>query len=636
MCGIGGYSLSSEGNLNIEILKKISTKISHRGPDDNGIYQDSKSKIGLVHTRLSIQDLSPNGHQPMLNENSDIILIFNGEIYNFKELRDELIKKGIKFKGNSDTEVLLKLYTLEGTNMLSRLNGIFAFAIWDMRDQKLFLARDNFGVKPLYYSLLDKGFFFASELKALTPIINDDNELNYNALQSYLTFLWCPGRDTPIKSVSKLLPGEAMIVQKGKVKNCWKWYQPPVLKNQSKKLITYENAILGVRKHLSTAIHRQMIADVPVGAFLSGGLDSSAIVSLASKIDKDISCFTIDLIGGQEKGNVEDLPYAKKVAKYLNIKLNVVEVDSKKMAGDIEDMVEILDEPLADPAALNVYYITKMAKEQGIKVLLAGTGGDDIFSGYRRHHALMREELWNWLPRKLKFKLYNLSSKLNQKNPITRRVTKLLSGIHLEGDARLINYFRWSRREDINKLYSKEFRSALNLSNADKTMLEFLKDVPSNASKLDRMLALEQQYFLADHNLLYTDKMSMINGIEVRVPFLDLDLVEFVYDIPDHFKQKGNQGKWILKKALKGILPNEIINRPKSGFGAPLRKWIRADLRELLGDILSFDSLKKRGLFDPNAVHKLIKDNDDGKVDASYTLLSLLCIEIWCRNFIKN
>ena len=636
MCGIGGYSLSSEGNLNIEILKKISTKISHRGPDDNGIYQDSKSKIGLVHTRLSIQDLSPNGHQPMLNENSDIILIFNGEIYNFKELRDELIKKGIKFKGNSDTEVLLKLYTLEGTNMLSRLNGIFAFAIWDMRDQKLFLARDNFGVKPLYYSLLDKGFFFASELKALTPIINDDNELNYNALQSYLTFLWCPGRDTPIKSVSKLLPGEAMIVQKGKVKNCWKWYQPPVLKNQSKKLITYENAILGVRKHLSTAIHRQMIADVPVGAFLSGGLDSSAIVSLASKIDKDISCFTIDLIGGQEKGNVEDLPYAKKVAKYLNIKLNVVEVDSKKMAGDIEDMVKILDEPLADPAALNVYYITKMAKEQGIKVLLAGTGGDDIFSGYRRHHALMREELWNWLPRKLKFKLYNLSSKLNQKNPITRRVTKLLSGIHLEGDARLINYFRWSRREDINKLYSKEFRSALNLSNADKTMLEFLKDVPSNASKLDRMLALEQQYFLADHNLLYTDKMSMINGIEVRVPFLDLDLVEFVYDIPDHFKQKGNQGKWILKKALKGILPNEIINRPKSGFGAPLRKWIRADLRELLGDILSFDSLKKRGLFDPNAVHKLIKDNDDGKVDASYTLLSLLCIEIWCRNFIKN
>ena len=636
MCGIGGYSLSSEGNLNIEILKKISTKISHRGPDDNGIYQDSKSKIGLVHTRLSIQDLSPNGHQPMLNENSDIILIFNGEIYNFKELRDELIKKGIKFKGNSDTEVLLKLYTLEGTNMLSRLNGIFAFAIWDMRDQKLFLARDNFGVKPLYYSLLDKGFFFASELKALTPIINDDNELNYNALQSYLTFLWCPGRDTPIKSVSKLLPGEAMIVQKGKVKNCWKWYQPPVLKNQSKKLITYENAILGVRKHLSTAIHRQMIADVPVGAFLSGGLDSSAIVSLASKIDKDISCFTIDLIGGQEKGNVEDLPYAKKVAKYLNIKLNVVEVDSKKMAGDIEDMVEILDEPLADPAALNVYYITKMAKEQGIKVLLAGTGGDDIFSGYRRHHALMREELWNWLPRKLKFKLYNLSSKLNQKNPITRRVTKLLSGIHLEGDARLINYFRWSRREDINKLYSKEFRSALNLSNADKTMLEFLKDVPSNASQLDRMLALEQQYFLADHNLLYTDKMSMINGIEVRVPFLDLDLVEFVYDIPDHFKQKGNQGKWILKKALKGILPNEIINRPKSGFGAPLRKWIRADLRELLGDILSFDSLKKRGLFDPNAVHKLIKDNDDGKVDASYTLLSLLCIEIWCRNFIKN
>ena len=636
MCGIGGLFLSPENNFKREILTKILTKISHRGPDDNGIYEDPKHKIGLVHTRLSIQDLSANGHQPMSNENGDIILIFNGEIYNFKELRDELIKKGIKFNSNSDTEVLLKLYELEGTDMLLRLNGMFAFAIWDKRNQNLFLARDNFGVKPLYYASLDNGFFFASELKALVPIINDDNELNINALQSYLTFLWCPGRDTPIKSVSKLLPGEAMIVHEGKVKNCWKWYRPPIFKYQSKKLITFENAIQGIRKHLSTAVSRQMIADVPVGAFLSGGLDSSAIVSLASKLDKNISCFTIDLLGGQEKGNVEDLPYARKVAKYLNVKLNVVEVNSKKMAGDIEDMVKILDEPLADPAALNVYYITKLAREQGIKVLLGGTGGDDLFTGYRRHHALMREELWKWLPKKLKYKLYNLSSKLNQNNPIYRRATKLLSGIHLDGDARIINYFRWTRREDIENLYSKEFRLALNYLDADKTMLEFLNDVPSKASKLDRMLALEQQFFLADHNLLYTDKMSMINGVEVRVPFLDLDLVEFVHHIPDHFKQKGSQGKWILKKALKGILPNEIINRPKSGFGAPLRKWIHNDLRELLGDILSFESLKKRGLFDPNAVQRLIKANDTGKVDASYTLLSLLCIEIWCRNFIKN
>jgi asparagine synthase (glutamine-hydrolysing) len=247
----------------------------------------------------------------------------------------------------------------------------------------------------------------------------------------------------------------------------------------------------------------------------------------------------------------------------------------------------------------------------------------------------MTENWWDWMPFKLRKSLSTTSSKLNQKNLLSRRLTKLFSGASLEGDERLINYFRWSNRDDLEMLYSLEFKTAIKNTNPSSEMLKFLKELPANTSKLDKMLALEQQFFLADHNLIYTDRMSMAVGVEVRVPFLDKELVEFAYNIPDHFKQNGSEGKWILKKALEGYLPNDIIYRSKTGFGAPLRGWMRNELRELLGDILSFDSIKNRGLFDPKSVWKLIADNDEGKIDAGYTLFSLLCIEIWCRNYIN-
>lgn len=636
MCGIGGFSLSSETSLSKDILIKILNKIEHRGPDDSGIYEDHNHQIGLVHTRLSIQDLSSFGHQPMLSKDKKIALVFNGEIYNFRELRSELISKGVKFNGYSDTEVLLNLYLKDGQEMLARLNGIFAFALWDQRSQSLFLARDNFGIKPLYYSSSKNHFFFASELKSLMPLLENKNSLDFVSLQSYLKFLYCPGKGTPIKSIHKLLPGEAMVVQEGKIKDCWKWYRLPFFQKKNKKIISKEIAINGTREHLRNAVNRQMVADVPVGAFLSGGLDSSAIVSFAVETNKDIRCFTIEAKGGQEKDTTDDLHYAHRVAKHLNVSLDVVQISSAKMASEIELMVRTLDEPIADPAALNVLYISQLAQKQGIKVLLSGAGGDDLFTGYRRHHALMLERWWTWLPSKLRNVLKEVSSKFNQNNLLSRRITKLFSGAHLEGDERLINYFSWIDRDDLKKLYSSEFSSAIKNSGQNSEMIKLLKDLPSNTSKLDRMLALEQQFFLPDHNLLYTDRMSMATGVEVRVPFLDKELVEFAHNIPDHFKQKGTEGKWVLKKALESYLPHDVIYRPKTGFGAPLRKWMRNELREFLSDTLSVECLRNRGLFDPAAVRKLIVDNDKGKIDASYTLLSLLCIEIWCRNYIKN
>ena len=631
MCGILGYS----GLFDSARLTAGVAAIAHRGPDDTGEFIDKSAGVGLGHVRLSILDLSPAGHQPMANSDGNVVLVFNGEIYNFRELRKELKDKGFIFRGHSDTEVLLNLYLSEGADMLSRLNGIFAFALWDGRSKSLFIARDGLGVKPFYYSATGRGFAFASEIKGLLPMVPEARELDVESLHRYLSFLWCPGEGTPLKSVRKLLPGEAMVIREGKIERKWIWYKLPVFRGLKSDLD--ENASLtGTVSHLRQAVQRQMVADVPVGAFLSGGLDSSAIVAFARELNPNIHCFTIEAAGGQEEGATDDLPYARQVAKHLGVPLEVVTIEAHQMASDLEHMVFQLDEPLADPAPLNVLYISQLAREQGMKVLLSGAGGDDLFTGYRRHRAVQAERLWSWLPAIARNRLDQAAASLDQSRAWTRRLAKLFNGAGLGGDARLANYFAWVRESDLLKLYSDGFRKQLGSTVAALPMLEFLKPLPADIQPLDRMLALEQRFFLADHNLTYTDKMSMAAGVEVRVPFLDMELVDFAHRIPLHLKQRGQVGKWILKKAMEPYLPRDVIYRPKAGFGAPLRRWMRHDLRELVGDLLSAASVNKRGLFNPQAVQGLIAANDAGKVDASYTLLSILCIEIWCRAFVDS
>ena len=627
MCGIVGVF---GGDLNS--LNSANSLISHRGPDDDGIYINRTLNIGLGHRRLSILDTSSFGHQPMFSDDGKLVLVFNGEIYNYKELRSDLKRKGFVFQGKSDTEVLLKLYLSEGKKMLSKLNGIFTFAILDINSELLFLARDALGVKPLYYSTEDNVFAFASEIKALLKLIPNNKELDVESINRYLSFLWCPGDGTPLKSVKKLLPGEAIIVKNGCITDKWLWYKLPILNNTNKNL-DKGRSISGVTKYLRQAVHRQMVADVPLGAFLSGGLDSSAVVAFAKEVNPDIRCFSIETKGKQDKGFVADLPYAKRVAKHLNVSLDVVSIESHRMASDLESMIVQLDEPLADPAALNVLYISQLAREQGIKVLLSGAGGDDLFTGYRRHYALQLERYWGWLPKSVRTGLKGITKNLNTDNSINRRIVKMFNGAGLNSRDRLINYFRWSDDSLLQSLYSPEFRQQLAGSNSNQVMQDFLEPILTSASSLDQMLALEQRFFLTDHNLNYTDKMSMAAGVEIRVPFLDLDLVNFAARIPDKFKQKGSVGKWVLKKAMEPYLPKEVIYRPKTGFGAPLRTWIKHDLQELLRDVLSPDSLNKRGLFSSKAVQQLILDNNN-KIDASYTLFSLLCIEIWCRHYI--
>jgi asparagine synthase (glutamine-hydrolysing) len=632
MCGIaGGWARQIEaGRLAASIQA-----LAHRGPDDQGTYMDAAAGVALAHVRLAIIDLSPTGHQPMLSDDQQVVLVFNGEIYNYRELRASLEASGTVFRGHSDTEVLLHLYVAEGVAMLTRLNGIFAFAIYDRRISELVLARDALGVKPLYFSAEADAFAFSSEIKALIPLIGECGPLDPASLHRYVTFLWCPGEGSPLEIVRKLGPGEAMRVRDGKVVQRWAWYTLPQTKFLERR-VTADEAVTGVRQGLRTAVQRQLVADVQVGSFLSGGLDSSAVVAFAHEQVPDLRCFTIKLAGGADGGEADDLPYARRVATHLGVKLDVVNVDAARMAGHLEQMVWQLDEPLADPAPLNLLYICQLARENGIKVLLSGAGGDDLFSGYRRHMALHYDGLWSWLPPLVRRGFDDLSRGLDQRSALGRRLGRLFLGADESGDRRLTAYFAWARRSDLLKLYSAEMRAAVADVRADQPMLAFLAGMAKGSSRLDRMLALEQRFFLADHNLIYTDKMSMATGVEVRVPFLDLDLVELAARIPDRFKQRGRVGKWVLKKAMEPYLPHDVIYRPKTGFGAPLRRWMRHELRELLGDLLSVTSLKRRGLFEPEAVQRLIVANDAGKVDASYTLLSLLCIEIWCRRFVDG
>lgn len=627
MCGIAGFS----GAFDPSLLTSMNGLQAHRGPDDAGVWHDAEHDVGLAHRRLSILDTSPLGHQPMLSVDQSVVLVFNGEIYNFRELRTQLEAEGYSFRGHSDTEVMLSLYRARGEAMLAMLNGIFAFAIYDRADQTLFLACDAMGVKPLYFSEKIDGFVFASELKALLACEMIVSSLDVATLYRYLGFLWSPGGATPIKGIRRLEPGGALRVKDGKIirRWCWKesaWAVAPL------KLDAAE-AIHRVQQGLRTAVHRQMVADVPVGAFLSGGLDSSAVVAMAREVSPDIDCFTIDTGPVRDAGVIDDLPYARQVAKHLGVKLNEIQVNSSRMAADLEQMVFHLDEPLADPAPLNVLYISQLARQQGVKVLLSGAGGDDLFTGYRRHRALMLERYWAWLPVSARSGLRHLTASLGQGGALNRRVTKAFAQADWPADKRLTGYFQWADAQRIMGLFAPEHRAALAGEAMAAPLEDYLATLPVSLPPLQRMLALEQRFFLADHNLLYTDKMSMAAGVEVRVPFLDNDLVQLANALPPGLKQHGAEGKWVLKEAMRPYLPHEVIYRPKTGFGAPLRHWLRHELKELVDDVLSADTLSRRGLFDPKAVAKLVTDDRAGRVDAAYTILGLVCIEIWCRKF---
>jgi asparagine synthase (glutamine-hydrolysing) len=425
-----------------------------------------------------------------------------------------------------------------------------------------------------------------------------------------------------------------MVIQEGKVNKKWCFYTNALLQQISD--ISISDAKIAVRNSVKTAVERQMVADVPVGTFLSGGLDSSAIAAFAKNMigNEKLKCFTIsvDDKAAKKEGIAADLPYAQRVAKHLGVDLLTVHV-GPEMADELETMIYHLDEPQADPASLNTLFISRLARKHGIKVLLSGAGGDDIFTGYRRHRALMMERYWSYFPISIRRVMPIIAKRLPDSPNSFRRIAKAFRYADLDGDSRIASYFNWLDPNIANKLLSVELRAELPFINL---LEKSLSDVSKNMPALNRMLYLEQKHYLADHTLNYTDKMSMAAGVEVRVPLLDPDLVELAARLPIQYKQHGKEGKWIFKKAMEGILPNDIIYRPKTGFGAPIRAWIHGPLKKLVRDILSESSINKRKWFDPKAVTRLLNEDETGKIDASYSIFALLCIELWARIFLDE
>jgi len=632
MCGISGFS----GHFDEALLVRMNAALAHRGPDDAGIEMDADAGIGLAHRRLSIIDLSERGHQPMTDVTGTVTIVYNGEIYNYRELRRELVQDGFSFRSDCDTEVLLNLYLRDGSKMMERLNGIYAFALHDHRDDSLLIVRDGLGVKPLYYAESERGFVFSSEIKALLQEPSISRELDHSCIRHHLIYLWTPSPLTMLRSVRKLEPGCAMIVRGGRIEREFRFYDLPF----GQDFVDWPrgDAIVQVRKALTRAVERQLVSDVPVGAFLSGGLDSSGVVALAQRAmgRERLQCFTIGFEdpSADVEGMAEDLPYARRVARHLDVDLHPIFV-GPEMVDELQNMVFHLDEPQADPAPINALFISRLAREHGIKVLLSGAGGDDIFTGYRRHRALMLERLWGWLPYPARLALSRGAAHIPPTSEAQRRVSKAFRYANLSGDDRIASYFRWIGSDEINPVFSADLRAEF-ASAPRSPVLQALDGLDASVPSLNRMLYLEGRFFLADHNLNYVDKVSMANGVEVRVPLLDPELVDLVARLPLAFKQRGATGKWILRKALEPYLPREVLHRAKTGFGAPIRNWLRGPLAPLVDDVLSKSSIESRGLFDYEGVRRLVDLDRKRRHDASYSIFSLMCIELWCRMFVDK
>lgn len=633
MCGIAGFL----GNFDPARLSAMSAAIAHRGPDDKDVWWDEGDHIGFAHRRLSIIDLSSAGRQPMWDAARRVVIVFNGEIYNYRELSRDLRRDGFQFNSASDTEVILSLYLRDGDRCLEQLNGIFAFALWDTEKKRLLVARDGPGVKPLYYFTGVAGFAFASELKALCCLPEMDRTLDFTALSHYLTYLYSPSPRTPLLNVHKLEPGCALVVEGGRITKSWRfWVLPVSLPQAVRSIADLQEQLEGL---LSRSVKRQMIADVPVGAFLSGGLDSSSLVVFARQYaaNRKLDCFTIGFHDAteDEEGFPNDLPYAQKVAAHLDVPLHVI-WSGAEMADQFEEMVYHLDEPQPDPAALNVLQIARLSQTHGVKVLLSGAGGDDLFSGYRRHRALALERWWWWLPKPARRALQLLAEQAPRNSPPGRRLAKAFQFAGESPDRRMAGYFAWLAPEIVSGLFAPGVGGVLAGNDPFDPLLAVLKELPAGVEPLSRMLNLEQRFFLPDHNLNYTDKMAMAAGVEVRVPFLDPELMAFAAALPAHLKQHGSVGKWLFKKTMEVHLPRDIIYRQKAGFGAPLRRWMRHELREHFDHALAPDTIRRRGIFDAVAVERLVQMDRAGHIDAAYPLFGLVCIETWCRRFLDS
>ena len=632
MCGIAGF-IGFENNLALAEQSNCIQK--HRGPDNQAVWNDSY--IALAHQRLSIIDLSERSNQPFHKDH--LVIVFNGEIYNYKELQLKLTsEKNVSFRTTSDTEVVLEMYKNYGEKSLDWLIGMFAFAIYNKNNSTLFLARDHFGIKPLFYFQLNGAFAFSSELKTLVTIPGFNKSINPKALVSSLNYLWVSGNETMFNDCLKLPPASYLYYTKPEGVRLINYWQ--LNDSKSNGLISDEQkATDNVTDALELSIKRHMVADVPVSSFLSGGLDSSLIAVLAKRTNKKLSTYTISTDNKDKK--VESMPddekYALMVAKAYNFDHNVIRINPQILK-DLPEMVRSLDEPIGDPAAINTYLICKAAREKGVKVLLSGMGADELFFGYRRQKATLLAMKYNKLPGVVKY----TSSKLTRLLPVKvlgkgfkvgRWAKRFLSFASMPvGSAYMRSYSYYSSHQ-LRELLNPDYWSAIDSLNSEH---KAIFDSKYRGDTINQICHTDINMFMLGLNLTYTDRASMAASVEVRVPFIDKIFITAAMQIPGALKIKNGTSKYILKKVAENFLPKRIIYRPKASFGAPIRSWISNDLRPMVDELLSEKNITQRGFLNYPFVKKLIDNDRKGVEDNAYQIYQLLTLELWCKEFLDK
>ena len=654
MCGIvGAYGWGDR-----ETLQRMTQRQEHRGPDDDGGWETTLpdgTHIGLGNRRLSIIDLSAAGHMPMGNEDGTVWLTYNGELYNAPELRAELEGKGYRFRSRSDTEVVLRLVEACGPDAVSRLEGMFAFAAVDLRPKPpgappgdgpvVLLARDAFGVKPLYYIHDGKRLAFASEAKSFLDLPGFSARMDFEALHRYLTLLWVPDPDTMFEGVKKLPAAHLAVFRDGRLtlREYWNVVVPPAHRVWT---ASDGDVLQGIRDRLRAAVRRQMVSDVPLGAFLSGGVDSTAIVALMAEVASEpVRTFTVTFPEQHRQGEstLDDPAIARRTAARYGTRHHEI-VAEPDVVDLLPKLVYHMDEPVADPAIITAHLVAREARPH-VKVLLSGVGGDELFAGYRKHAAYRLATHYQKVPRVLRKGLIEpLVRTLPQMRGTRwmgrmRHLKKLVRTGSLPPQEAFLANATYLDDGEKTLLYTPALRDRLDDSNPFAVHEARFAEVGA-ADFVNRMLYVDMKTFMVSLNLTYNDKMSMAASLEVRVPFLDRSLATYAFgDIPPDWKVTTDdrpRTKHVLKRALKGLVPDEVLLAPKAGFGAPHDHWLSHDLREMVDDLLSDDQIRRRGIFNPGSVRTLVQEHREGRRDWSYQVWQLLTLELWQRSFMDG
>jgi asparagine synthase (glutamine-hydrolysing) len=639
MCGIAGLIHQHPENRIAQMLKSI----EHRGRDDEGVFisqpfSNEQLKTCLGHRRLSIIDTSSAGHQPMFSPDGRFVLTFNGEIYNFREVRQELKSKGHKFKTETDSEVILAAFQEWRTESFQKLNGMFAFAIWDELEKSLTLVRDRVGIKPVYYTIIGEKFIFASEIKAILASGLVKAEIDLEGLNQYLTFLWTPDPHTLFKNIYKLPAAHFLVWKNGEISiNEW-WDISFQNIETNKSEAEWGEEILAT---LDRVVKMEMVSDVPLGSFLSGGIDSSSIVALMKNHGngKRVSTYTVGFEQEDLRYDIipDDTVWARKVGKLLDS-----DYHEFMLKPDVAELLPMLvyhtDDPIADPAIISSYLISKAARET-LTVLLSGVGGDEIFAGYPRQLAMKFAGISDFIPQFIRSPLMKTVSNIlpgglpGKFTAPLRNAKKFAKSAALDFEHRYLGFGTYFTDAAKQKIYSDDLKEATKNFNPYQYHLQYFERV-KDTSPLNRLLYVDLKTFLPCLNLAYTDKTSMAANLEVRVPFLNVEMLELAAKIPPELKLKGMKRKYIFKKAAEKLLPHDVVWRKKAGFGAPIRSWLRGDLRPMVEDLLSESNIKRRGLFDVGEVRRVIEANLSGKEDFNLQVFQLLTLELWMQKFL--